>query len=152
MRALLRNFQGLCALRPNLWKCDPLVVLSGNTLDARPAAELSGGVCTQVDEEMRVLLQNLKDMVDAERAAKTGKKPKKKKKKGKKKGKKDKKGKKRKDPTVRSARGSLQLHGSCKRPTMGAVLPQCCCLQDAPRQAAKSAECALTQALMLPCN
>mmetsp|Transcript_33907 Transcript_33907/g.75181 ORF Transcript_33907/g.75181 Transcript_33907/m.75181 type:complete len:829 (-) Transcript_33907:621-3107(-) len=56
----------------------------------------------QVDEEMRVLLQNLKDMVDAERAAKLGKKGKKKKKKGKKKGKKgkkDKKGKKKKDPT-----------------------------------------------------
>ena len=35
----------------------------------------------QVDEEMRVLLQNLKDMVDAERAAKLGKKGKKKKKK-----------------------------------------------------------------------
>ena len=38
-----------------------------------------------VDEEMRVLLQNLKDMVEAERAAKLGKKGKKKKKKGKKK-------------------------------------------------------------------
>jgi len=55
---------------------------------------------TQVDEEMRVLLQNLKDMVEAERAAKLGKKGKKKKKKGKKKkGKKEKKGKKKKDPT-----------------------------------------------------
>lgn len=39
----------------------------------------------QVDEEMAVLLQNLKDMVEAERAAKLGKKGKKKKKKGKKK-------------------------------------------------------------------
>lgn len=56
----------------------------------------------QVDEEMTVLLQNLKDMVDAERAAKLGKKgKKKKKKKGKKKGKKGgKKGKKKKDPTA----------------------------------------------------
>lgn len=35
--------------------------------------------CPQVDEEMRVLLQNLKDMVEAERAAKLGKKGKKKK-------------------------------------------------------------------------
>lgn len=50
---------------------------------------------------MRVLLQNLKDMVEAERAAKLGKKGKKKKKKSKKKkGKKDKKGKKKKDPTA----------------------------------------------------
>lgn len=57
----------------------------------------------QVDEEMRVLLQNLKDLVEAERAAKLGKKGKKKKKKGKKKGKKgkkDKKKKKKKDPTA----------------------------------------------------
>ncbi|KAG2497810.1 hypothetical protein HYH03_004081 [Edaphochlamys debaryana] len=57
----------------------------------------------QVDVEMRVLLQNLKDLVEAERAAKLGKKGKKKKgkkKKGKK-GKKDKKkGKKKKDPTA----------------------------------------------------
>ncbi|KAG1669632.1 hypothetical protein FOA52_010792 [Chlamydomonas sp. UWO 241] len=54
-----------------------------------------------VDEEMRVLLQNLKDMVEAEHAAKLGKKGKKKKSK-KKKGKKDKKGKgkKKKDPTA----------------------------------------------------
>ncbi len=54
---------------------------------------------------MRVLLGNLKDMVEAERAAKTGKKPKKKKAKGgKKKGgaaKKEKAGKKKKDPTAR---------------------------------------------------
>ncbi|KAA6424958.1 MAG: IQ and AAA domain-containing 1-like [Trebouxia sp. A1-2] len=58
----------------------------------------------QVDEEMRVLLQNLKDMVEAERAAKSGKKGKAKKgKKGKKakKGKEAKgKGKKKKDPTA----------------------------------------------------
>ncbi len=50
-----------------------------------------------------MLLQNLKDLVEAERAAKLGKKGKKKKKKGKKKGKKgkkDKKKKKKKDPTV----------------------------------------------------
>jgi len=54
----------------------------------------------QVDEEMAVLLSNLKDMVEAERAAKLGKKGKKKKKKAKKKkGKKEKKGKKKKDPT-----------------------------------------------------
>lgn len=55
----------------------------------------------QVDEEMAVLLSNLKDMVEAERAAKLGKKGKKKKKaKKKKKGKKEKKGKKKKDPTA----------------------------------------------------
>eukprot|EP00892_Ulva_mutabilis_P001805 jgi/Ulvmu1/11625/UM008_0029.1 len=56
----------------------------------------------QVDEEMRVLLENLKDMVDAEKAAKSGKKVKKKKKKKKKKkgGKKGKKGKKKKDLTA----------------------------------------------------
>ncbi|KAK9817170.1 hypothetical protein WJX72_010626 [[Myrmecia] bisecta] len=57
-------------------------------------------VRVQVDEEMRILLQNLKDMVAAERAAKTGKKVKAKKaKKAKKKGKEG-KGKKKKDPTV----------------------------------------------------
>lgn len=51
----------------------------------------------EVDREMRVLLENLKEMVEVERAAKLGKKRKKgKKKKGKKKGKKDKKGKKKK--------------------------------------------------------
>lgn len=53
-----------------------------------------------------MLLQNLKDLVEAERAAKLGKKGKKKKKKGKKKGKKgkkDKKKKKKKDPTVSRA-------------------------------------------------
>jgi hypothetical protein len=55
---------------------------------------------------MRVLLSNLKDMVEAEKAAKSGKKGKKKKggKGGKKKGKKggkEKGGKKKKDPTVR---------------------------------------------------
>ncbi|XRB06577.1 dynein regulatory complex subunit 11 [Pycnococcus provasolii] len=58
----------------------------------------------EVDSEMRVLLDNLKEMVEAERAAKTGKKPKGKKKKGKgKKGKKGKGGKekkKKKDPTA----------------------------------------------------
>lgn len=62
----------------------------------------------QVDEEMRILLQNLVDMVDAERAAKLGKKPKKKK--GKKKGKKGKgkgKGKKAKDPTADRSMESL---------------------------------------------
>lgn len=41
--------------------------------------------CLQVDEEMAVLLQNLKDMVEAEKAAKLGKKGKKKKGKKKKK-------------------------------------------------------------------
>ena len=62
----------------------------------------------QVDSEMRVLLNNMKEMVEAERAAKAGKKGKKKKggKGGKKKGaKKEKgaKGSKRKDPTVSTA-------------------------------------------------
>ena len=68
----------------------------------------------EVDEEMRVLLENLKDMVAAERAAKSGKKGKKgkgKKGKGKKgKGKKgkDKKGKKgKKDPTADRSLESL---------------------------------------------
>ncbi|DBA81732.1 hypothetical protein WJX77_003084 [Trebouxia sp. C0004] len=65
----------------------------------------------QVDEEMRVLLQNLKDMVEAERAAKSGKKGKAKKgKKGKKakKGKEAKgKGKKKKDPTADRSLESL---------------------------------------------
>ncbi len=53
---------------------------------------------------MRVLLSNLRDMVDAERAAKLGKKAKKKKgkKKGKKKDGKGKSKKGRKDPTVSS--------------------------------------------------
>lgn len=56
----------------------------------------------QADQEMRVLFQNLKDMVEAEKAAKQGKKGKKKKKAKKKgkKGKKEKKGKKKKDPTA----------------------------------------------------
>lgn len=57
----------------------------------------------EVDAEMRVLLNNLKEMVDAERAAKTGKKPKGKKKKAKgkkKKGKGGKEKKKKKDPTA----------------------------------------------------
>lgn len=60
-------------------------------------------VLLQVDDEMRVLLANLKDLVEAERAAKSGKKGKKKKKakgKGKKKKGAEKNGKKKKDPTV----------------------------------------------------
>jgi len=64
----------------------------------------------EVDEEMRVLLENLKDMVAAERAAKSGKKNKKGKKKPKKKGKKDKKDKKKKgkkDPTADRSLESL---------------------------------------------
>jgi hypothetical protein len=69
------------------------------------------GMLLQVDEEMRTLLANLKELVAAEAAAKAGKKAKKKKggkKGGGKKGaggKKAKggKGKKKKDPTVRRA-------------------------------------------------
>ena len=72
-----------CGRTPALLFC--WAVLAGPS----PFQRLTGGVCrvgvAQVDEEMRVLLQNLKDMVDAERAAKLGKKGKKKKKKAKKK-------------------------------------------------------------------
>jgi len=60
-----------------------------------------------VDEEMRVLLTNLKDMVDAERAAKAGKKLKKKKPKKPKKKKDKKGGKKKKDPTADRSMESL---------------------------------------------
>ena len=58
-----------------------------------------------VDNEMRTLLQNLKDMVEAERAARTGKKTKPKK--GKKGGKKEKKAKGKKDPTADRTMESL---------------------------------------------
>ncbi|XRA98823.1 dynein regulatory complex subunit 11 [Pycnococcus provasolii] len=72
----------------------------------------------EVDDEMRVLIENLKDMVIAERAAKTGKKAKKKKgkkKKGKGKKKKGKEKKKKKDPTadrsIESIFAELASHG-----------------------------------------
>ncbi|KAK3245248.1 hypothetical protein CYMTET_45172 [Cymbomonas tetramitiformis] len=70
-------------------------------------------VRVDVDEEMRVLLQNLKDMVAAEKAAKSGKKGKKgkknkgKKAKGKKKKDKGKKGKGKKDLTADRSMESL---------------------------------------------
>lgn len=72
----------------------------------------------EVDDEMRVLIENLKDMVLAERAARTGKKQKKKKgkkKKGKGKKKKGKEKKKKKDPTaersIESIFAELASHG-----------------------------------------
>lgn len=83
--------------------CPVLAELSAVFADAYNA------IGRQVDEEMRVLLSNLRDMMEAERAAKSSKKGKKKGgKKGGKKGKKGKKegggkrkgGKKGKDPTV----------------------------------------------------
>jgi hypothetical protein len=82
-------------------------------------------VCLQVDEEMRTLLANLKELVAAEAAAKAGKKAKKKKggkKGGGKKGAAGKKakggkGKKKKDPTV----CRLRLRERCKP-----LWPLCC--------------------------